>query len=92
LISSPQTNCFDHQKGTDIQTVYFSDQHNVQITEGLRQVPLHGGLTENSYLVSSLLVIISYIFPFPYQTFMFMECNLTFIITQNFRGANILLL
>jgi len=32
LISSPQINRFDYQKGTDIQTVYFSDQHNAQIT------------------------------------------------------------
>lgn len=65
LISSPQINLFDYQKGTDIQTVCFSDQHNTQITEILRQVHLYGVLTKNIYLVSRLLVVIlSYIFPF----------------------------
>jgi hypothetical protein len=92
LISSPQINRFDYQKGNDIQTIYFSDQHNAQITESLRQVHLNSVLTKNSYLVPRLLIaIISRIFPFLYQTFLFMAFDLTFKFTQNFRGANILL-
>ena len=70
LISSPHSNRFDYQKGNDIQTIYFSDQHKAKITESLRQVDPHGVFKKNGYLVSSLLVvIISHIFPFLYQRF-----------------------
>lgn len=93
LISSPQINRFDYQKGNDIQTIYFSEQHNAQITGSLRQIHLHGILTQNSYLVSKLLVfIVPHVLPFFCQTFLFMARDLTFIITQNCSGANIFLL